>query len=213
VTIRSPAPSAAVGAYRAGVPWSRVGTAVLLRALALPVIAMACAGCTGDDDQASAPTDTSASTSAPGSITVTSPAFADGAPIPEEFTCRGAGSSPPLAWTGLPAGTQSVALVVLDPDAPSGTFVHWVLFAMPPTQQELATGTSPPGTMQALNSAGDRGWTPPCPPSGTHHYRFTVYALGEPPDVLDGADPETAISAIEAAAIAQGTLTGLVSAG
>jgi Raf kinase inhibitor-like YbhB/YbcL family protein len=213
VTIRSPAPSAAVAAYRADVPRSRVATAALLRALAVLVIATAAAGCTGGDDQASAPADTSASASAPGSITVTSPAFADGAAIPEEFTCRGTGSSPPLAWTGLPAGTQSVALVVLDPDAPSGTFVHWVLFAMPPAQEELATGTSPPGTMQALNSAGDRGWTPPCPPSGTHHYRFTVYALGDPPDVLDGADPQTAVRAVQDAAIAEGTLTGLVSAG
>jgi Raf kinase inhibitor-like YbhB/YbcL family protein len=186
---------------------------VLLRALAVLVMATASAGCTGEDDQASAPADTSASRSAPGSITVTSPAFADGAPIPEEFTCRGAGSSPPLAWTGLPSSTRSVALVVLDPDAPGGTFVHWVLFAMPPVQQDLATGTPPPGTMQALNSAGGRGWTPPCPPSGTHHYRFTVYALGHPPDVQEGADPQTAISAIRDAAVAEGTLTGLVSAG
>jgi len=106
-----------------------------------------------------------------------------------------------------------VALVVLDPDAPGGTFVHWVLFAMSPAQQELATGTPPPGTMQALNSAGDRGWTPPCPPSGTHHYRFTVYALDTVPGDLDGADPDTAVRAVQDAAIAEGTLTGLVSAG
>jgi Raf kinase inhibitor-like YbhB/YbcL family protein len=176
-------------------------------------LATGSAGCTGQEDRADAPTETSASTSTRGSLTVTSSAFADGAPIPVEFTCRGVGSSPPLSWTGLPSDTQSVAVVVLDPDAPSGTFVHWVLFAMSPAQHDLATGTPPPGTMQARNSAGERGWTPPCPPSGTHHYRFTVYALNGPADVQDGADPDTAIRAVQDAAIAEGTLTGLVSAG
>jgi Raf kinase inhibitor-like YbhB/YbcL family protein len=180
----------------------------VLRALAVLAVA-ALTGCSGAADRAATPPDSSA----PGSISVTSSAFADGATIPEEFTCHGAGTSPPLSWTGLPPGTRSVAVVVLDPDAPSGTFVHWVLVAISPAQQELATGTPPPGTMQARNSAGDRGWTPPCPPSGTHHYRFTVYALDRPADVLDGADPETAVRAVQDAAIAEGTLTGLVAAG
>jgi Raf kinase inhibitor-like YbhB/YbcL family protein len=176
-------------------------------------VATGSAGCTGSEDRAGAPAETSASPSARASIAVTSPAFADGATIPEEFTCRGVGSSPPLSWTGLPSSTRSVAVVVIDPDAPSGAFVHWVLVAISPAQQELATGTPPPGTTQARNSAGDRGWTPPCPPSGTHHYRFTVYALDRPADVQDGADPDTAARAVQDAATAEGTLTGLVAAG
>jgi Raf kinase inhibitor-like YbhB/YbcL family protein len=144
---------------------------------------------------------------------VTSSAFADGGRIPEEFTCHGAGTSPPLAWSGLPSGTRSVAVVVLDPDAPGGTFVHWVLVGLAADQAELAAGTVPSGTTQARNSSGDVGWTPPCPPSGTHHYRFTVYAVDGRVDVADGADPETAVRAVQKAGIAEGTLTGLVGAG
>jgi Raf kinase inhibitor-like YbhB/YbcL family protein len=170
----------------------------------LAVVALA--GCGGAADRA----DTPAESSPPGSIAVTSSAFADGGRIPEQFTCRGTGNSPPLSWTGLPSGTRSVAVVVLDPDAPSGTFVHWVLVGVPPDQQELAAGTVPPGTTQTRNSAGTVGWTPPCPPSGVHHYRFSVYALSGPVDVGDDADPDIAVRAVRDAGIAEGTLTGVV---
>jgi Raf kinase inhibitor-like YbhB/YbcL family protein len=176
--------------------------------LATLMIVAGVAGCGASSDGADAPADTSVR----GSITITSSAFADGARIPEEFTCRGEGTSPPLSWTGLPSGTRSVAIVVLDPDAPSGTFVHWVLVGVPAGSSELAAGTVPQDTTQARNSTGEVGWTPPCPPSGTHHYRFTVYALGGTVDVADGADPDTAIRAVQDAATAEGTLTGLVSA-
>ena len=173
------------------------------------VVATGSVGCSGQADRSDAP----AGTSARGSITVTSSAFTDGGRIPEEFTCHGAGTSPPLSWTGLPSNTRSVAVVVVDPDAPGGTFVHWVLVGLPPDQQELVSGTVPPDATQARNSGGAVGWTPPCPPSGTHHYRFTVYALNGPVDVADGADPDTSVRAVEGAGIADGTLTGLVSAG
>ncbi|NYJ04155.1 YbhB/YbcL family Raf kinase inhibitor-like protein [Petropleomorpha daqingensis] len=173
---------------------------------ALPLLAVVVlAGCGGAADRKDAPPS--------GTITVTSSAFADGDRIPEEFTCHGDGASPPLAWTGLPSGTASVAVVVLDPDAPNGTFVHWVLVGVPPTPPDLMAGAVPPDATQARNSAGDVGWTPPCPPSGTHHYRFTVYALDGSVDLADGADPDTAIRAVRDAATAEGTLTGLVSAG
>jgi Raf kinase inhibitor-like YbhB/YbcL family protein len=150
---------------------------------------------------------------APGPIAVTSPAFADGAEIPQQYTCHGAGTSPPLEWTGVPPGSASIAVVVDDPDAPSGTFVHWVLVGLPADQGHLAEGAVPSGAHQARNSGGGLGWTPPCPPSGTHHYRFTVYAMGREPDVPDDAAPDAAVRAVEQAAIAQGTLTGTVSAG
>src|SRR4051812_30647197 len=90
----------------------------------------------GRAEQSDAPAP--APSSAPVTIAVTSPAFADGAAIPEEFTCRGSGEWPPLTWTGLPTGTASVALVVEDPGAPRGTFVHWVLFGLSPAQHELS---------------------------------------------------------------------------
>jgi Raf kinase inhibitor-like YbhB/YbcL family protein len=187
--------------------------------LGLLLVAAGLTACSGQADRtgtvatSSAATTSAATTSATASIAVTSPAFADGAAIPEEFTCRGAGTSPPLTWTGLPAGTASVALVVEDPDAPSGTFVHWVLTGLSPEQRELAAGTVPDGAVEARNGRGAVGWTPPCPPSGTHHYRFTVYALDRPADVQSGADPDGAIRAVQDAGVAQGTLTGTVAAG
>jgi Raf kinase inhibitor-like YbhB/YbcL family protein len=182
--------------------------------LGLLLLAAGLTACSGDADRTGAAATSSPTTSsAAASIAVTSPAFADGAAIPEEFTCRGAGTSPPLSWTGLPAGTESVALVVQDPDAPSGTFVHWVLAGLSPAQDELPAGTVPDGAVEARNGRGEVGWTPPCPPSGTHHYRFTVYALDRPVDVPSGADPDEASRAVEDAGVAQGTLTGTVAAG
>lgn len=179
------------------------------RLLGLLLLAAGLAACSGQADRSGAP----AAPSVPASIAVTSPAFADGAAIPREFTCHGTGSSPPLSWTGLPAGTRSVAVVVQDPDAPGGTFVHWVLFGLPPAQHELAAGAVPAGAGQARNSGGEVGWTPPCPPSGTHVYRFTVLALGRRVDLPDGADPDTAVRAVQNAGIARGTLSGTVTAG
>jgi Raf kinase inhibitor-like YbhB/YbcL family protein len=186
----------------------------LLGPLLLTACLAACGGQAGGGaDRSDAAATSSAATPVTAPIAVTSPAFADGQAIPEEFTCHGAGTSPPLSWTGVPAGTRSVALVVADPDAPSGTFVHWVLLGLSPAQQELAAGTVPDGAVEARNGRGQVGWTPPCPPSGTHHYRFTVYALDHPVDVPSGADPDTAISAVQDAGAAQGTLTGTVTAG
>jgi Raf kinase inhibitor-like YbhB/YbcL family protein len=105
------------------------------------------------------------------------------------------------------AGTAEVALVVDDPDAPRGTYVHWVVTGLDPADGRLAEGTVPPGARQLPNSAGSAAWTGPCPPSGpAHHYRFTVYALQRPPEVADDADPEQAVEAIEAAATARGRL-------
>ena len=145
----------------------------------------------------------------PEPITVSSPAFAAGAAIPERFTCEGDNRSPPLRWSGVPAGTVEVALVVDDPDAPRGTYVHWIVIGLDPASTELAEATVPPGSRQARNSAGKAAYTGPCPPGGpAHHYRFTIYALQRSPDVGGDASPETTIQAIEAAATARGRLVG-----
>jgi Raf kinase inhibitor-like YbhB/YbcL family protein len=145
----------------------------------------------------------------PEAITVSSAAFGAGEPIPQRFSCDGDNAWPPLAWSGVPAGTVEVALVVDDPDAPRGTYVHWVVLGIDPTRTELAEGALPPGARQARNSAGDAAYAGPCPPGGpAHHYRFTVYALQRPLDVGDDASPEAAIQAIEAAATARGRLVG-----
>ena len=143
----------------------------------------------------------------PERITVTSPAFAAGATIPKRFTCQGENVSPPLAWSGVAAGTAEVALVVDDPDAPRGTFVHWVVVGLDPARAKLAEGAVPPGARQLPNSGGSAAYTGPCPPGGpAHHYRFTVYALQRSPEVADDADPGAAVQAIEAAATARGRL-------
>jgi Raf kinase inhibitor-like YbhB/YbcL family protein len=144
----------------------------------------------------------------PAALTVTSPAFEDGAAIPREFTCKGANTSPPLAWSGVPSGARSVALVVEDPDAPSGSFIHWVVYNIDPAQSAIAAGEVPQGAVQAMNGGGEVGYTGPCPPSGTHHYRFTVYVLRSPLTVPAGGDPGRVLVAIRGKTTARGTLTG-----
>jgi Raf kinase inhibitor-like YbhB/YbcL family protein len=145
----------------------------------------------------------------PERIRVSSAAFADGAAIPPRFTCKGENVSPPLRWSGVPEGTAGIALVVDDPDAPRGTFVHWVLTGLDPASDGLAEGAVPAGARQLPNSDKKAGWTGPCPPGGpAHHYRFTVYALRQQPEVAGDADPEAAVGAIEAAATARGRLVG-----
>ena len=113
---------------------------------------------------------------------LSSPAFADGAVIPMRYTCTGDDVSPPLAWSDTPAGAKSVALIVDDPDAPVGTWVHWVAFNLPVTAGGLPEGIKdakqlPSGGTQGTNSWRRIGYGGPCPPSGTHRYFFKLYAL------------------------------------
>lgn len=145
-------------------------------------------------------------------LTVTSPAFAAGAAIPVRFSCKGTGTSPPLAWTGVPGGAAALALVVSDPDAPSGTYYHWVVLDIDPAARGVAEGAVPAGGRQADNSAGHPAYTGPCPPSGTHRYRFTVYALRARTGLTDGASLKRALAAIGRDAVARGTVEGTFSA-
>jgi Raf kinase inhibitor-like YbhB/YbcL family protein len=108
-------------------------------------------------------------------FTLTSPAFRSGGMIPRRFTCDGADLSPPLRWRDPPAGTRSLAISVIDLDAHG--FVHWLAWGLPATRRALAAGQHPPH--QALNGFGNRGYGGPCPPSGRHRYRFSVYALNQ----------------------------------
>jgi Raf kinase inhibitor-like YbhB/YbcL family protein len=115
-------------------------------------------------------------------FTMTSSAFKPGEAIPAVYTCTGPNISPALAWIDPPAGTQSFALILDDPDAPNGTFVHWVIYNIPAESASLAENTrveSAPadGIVHGKNSAGQLGYMGPCPPSGTHHYSFRLYAL------------------------------------
>jgi Raf kinase inhibitor-like YbhB/YbcL family protein len=140
-------------------------------------------------------------------ITVTSTAFAEGATIPARYTCDGADVSPPLAFAGVPSGARDLALLVEDPDAPGGTFVHWVAWGIDPARAALAEGEPPPGA--GTNGFGKRGYGGPCPPRGrAHRYVFTVFALSRPAGLRPGASAEDLRSAVSGAVLAQGTLTG-----
>ena len=113
---------------------------------------------------------------------LTSSAFTQGNSIPPVYTCTGRNISPPLAWSDPPAGTQSFALILDDPDAPGGTFTHWVLYNLPASTLSLAenvpaTAQLPDGSLQGKNSFGKSGYGGPCPPSGTHRYFFKLYSL------------------------------------
>ena len=122
------------------------------------------------------------------SLVLTSTAFAEGGALPPEFTCDGANVSPPLAWSGVPAGTVVLALIVDDPDA--GGFIHWVVYDIDPDVTGLARGesTSTAGTapLQGQNSFGRIGYGGPCPPSGTHHYVFWLLALDQRVELRTG---------------------------
>src|SRR6185369_3042183 len=110
-------------------------------------------------------------------LTVTSAAFAEGAAIASKYTCDGQDVNPPLVMGATPAGTRSLALIMDDPDAPVGTWVHWVAWNIPPQTREIPENGLPAGTMQGLNSWKRNDYGGPCPPSGTHHYYFKLYAL------------------------------------
>jgi len=110
---------------------------------------------------------------------LSSPAFADGGSIPQKHTCQGHDVSPELNWSEAPAGVKSLALIMDDPDAPGGTFTHWVLFDIPPETRQLAEGAGPIG-VDGGNSLSQTGYMGPCPPSGIHRYYFRLYALDVP---------------------------------
>lgn len=138
-----------------------------------------------------------------------SPAFAEGAAIPATHSsCEGDNVSPPLSWTGVPAAAVELALVVRDPDAPDGDFVHWVVTGLSPAVSAIGAGSVPEGAVEARNDISEFGWFGPCPPPGeTHRYTFTLHALGTPSAVAPGAGAAEAIAAVEAASIARATLT------
>jgi Raf kinase inhibitor-like YbhB/YbcL family protein len=162
-------------------------TAVMV---ALVGLATSCGGGGGD----APPPDRS-----PATLRVASPAFADGGTIPVRFTCSGAGAAPPLRWSGVPSSARALALTVEDPDAPGGTYVHWIVIDLPAGSGGLAGAGSLPAGARELQK-----WRPPCPPKGDdpHRYVFTVSALRERLGGDAGADD------IAGASLAHGAVTG-----
>ena len=139
---------------------------------------------------------------------LTSPAFAQDAEIPVKFSCDGADISPELSWGIPPIGTQSFALIMDDPDAPTGTWAHWVLYNISAETMQLR-GNLPKGVaVQGVNSWNRLGYGGPCPPSGTHRYYFKLYALDINLDLVEGASKEELLSAMDGHILAQVELMG-----
>lgn len=146
-------------------------------------------------------------------ITVSAEAFKEGGNIPAEHTCDGRDVSPLLSWKGVPAGAKSIALVMDDPDAPGGTFVHWVIFNIPAGVQKLPEGmpgnkTLADGSRQGVNDFGRIGYGGPCPPRGTHRYYFKLYALDTMLDLAPGATEKQLEDAMKGHVLAEGELMG-----
>ena len=145
---------------------------------------------------------------------IVSPAFAEGTPVPVEHTCEGSGSSPGVAWSEIPVDTRSFALVCDDPDAPGGTWVHWVLFNLPADAVELAPAVPPApelpsGARQGINDSGNVGYGGPCPPRGRRHrYFFRLYALDCTLNLAPGVKRPDLDQAMAGHVLADATLMG-----
>lgn len=158
-----------------------------------------------------------ASPTTPPSIDLSSPAFRAGQPIPPQYTCDGEDSSPPLEWGEPPEGTRSFALIMDDPDAPAGTWVHWVVYNLPAEVRELPEGASrarasefslPQGALQGKTSFNRTDYGGPCPPSGQHRYFFRLYALDF--TFEDSTlDKNALLKAMKGHILAQGELMGV----
>lgn len=147
-------------------------------------------------------------------IKITSPAFSEGGAIPKKYTCAGENISPALSWSGLPDGTKSLALILDDPDAPSGIFTHWVLYDMPSSLSGLPEGVAAAPTVEGIGAQGTNsfrktGYGGPCPPKGpAHHYNFYLYALDISTGLKPGASKNDLQKAMQGHILAQGRLIG-----
>jgi len=151
---------------------------------------------------------------APMNIQLASTAFANGQSIPQKYTCDGDDISPPLTWTGAPAGVKTFALITDDPDAPAGIWVHWVIYNLPPDATGLTEDTPksdslPNGAKQGVNDFKNVGYGGPCPPPGkAHRYFFKLYALDTTLDLPSGATKADLLKAMDGHVLAQGQLMG-----
>lgn len=189
-----------------------MGKRVLLLAVLAPLLAGGCP----PRETTVAPPEPVAKAAAPVDLTLSSPAFEEGAAIPVRHTGDGQNLSPELRWTGdLPPSAQVLALVMDDPDAPGGTFTHWLVYDIPKTATSLAEGVEPNamlpdnGGKQGTNDFGKIGYGGPAPPPGSlHHYHFTLYALDAPTGLEPGAQRSQFDRAVKDHIVAKGELMG-----
>jgi Raf kinase inhibitor-like YbhB/YbcL family protein len=147
------------------------------------------------------------------SLTITSAAFTEGAMIPRRYTCDAQDISPDLKWSGAPAATRSFAMICDDPDAPVGTWVHWVLFNIPAGVSELPAGVAPDAVLQngarhGMNDFRNLGYGGPCPPRGTHRYFFRLYALDTMLTLESASTKAQVAAAMKGHVLAEGQLMG-----
>ena len=149
-------------------------------------------------------------------LVITSSAFSEGQTIPTRYTCDGPDVSPDLAWSGVPEEAASLALICDDPDAPMGTWVHWVLFNVPADADGLPAEIPPDATLEngachGTNDFGKLGYGGPCPPGGTHRYFFKLYALDTELKIDSGITKAELLEATEGHILAEGQLMGTYS--
>lgn len=171
-------------------------------------LAFVLAGC-----RKSVPTATPAVPPRPPTIKVSSSGFPKDGAIPKQFTCDGENFSPALSWDAAPAGTQTWALIVEDPDAPGGIFTHWVVANVPASTLQLAEQQThlpvlATGATQGLNDFGQVGYGGPCPPQGTHHYRFRLFAVDSTLELPPAFDRLRLLAALKGHTLGEGTLSG-----
>ena len=173
---------------------------LLIVGITLVLLFIGLSGCTSDDE----------GTRIFGNMKLTSSAFTQGNPIPLEYTCDGDDVSPLLTFSDVPDNATSLVLIMDDPDAPSGTWVHWIVWNIPSSSTGLSTGeviTFPQGT----NDNGELDYGGPCPPSGTHHYYFKLYALDTMLNLNEGATKNQVVNAMSGHIIEEAELMGTYS--
>jgi Raf kinase inhibitor-like YbhB/YbcL family protein len=146
-----------------------------------------------------------------GVMKITSNAFGNNSPIPSTYSCNGSNINPPLSFSDIPQGTKTLALIMDDPDAPVGTFVHWVIFNIPITITMVTEHMTIVNAIEGINGIGRKGYTGPCPPSGTHRYFFKLYALDTSINLDEKADKYALEQAMQGHIINKAVLIGLFS--
>lgn len=143
-------------------------------------------------------------------FTLSSPVFSEGGVIPDQYTCRGVGVSPPLSISNTPKEATSLALIVHDPDAPSGDFLHWTVWNISPTTTEIDEDLPPVDSVEGTNDFGKIEYGAPCPPSDSHRYVFDLYALSDLVDLRLGATRQELEQVVGSLTVARTSLTGIV---
>lgn len=184
--------------------------------LAFPLFALVLLGCPSQRQPAAQGPGANKTNEDKMEIKLISAAFTEGQPIPRQYTCDGMNVSPPLEWSEVPKNAKTLAIICDDPDAPSGTWVHWVLYNLPADKIGLIenvppTEKLPGGGLHGKNDFGKPGYGGPCPPSGTHRYFFKIYALDSELSLKAGATKAELLKAMEGHTLAQGQLMGTYS--